>query len=197
MVGGPPPSAGEPQPGGETLGGGLVLLSAKLEHFPGAFPLPIEPRIVQKPGFTVVGLAISTRPMASEIPALWGTFGPRIDEVDAISEPEVSYGLMENFDLRENTLDYMAAVSVTDTENPPQGMVVRTLAPQTYAVFAAKLNSLGEVFGQIFNQWLPNAAYEQVVAPYFERYDESFDPGNAESTVEIYMPVKPRGTADR
>ncbi len=156
--------------------------------------MPIQPTIVHKPGFTVVGMAITTSPLASEIPALWGTFGPRIDEVHAIAEPQVSYGVMENFDAHESTLDYVAAVSVISAENTPSGMVTRTLQPETYAVFRATLSTLGEVFGYIFNQWLPNASHEQVPAPYFERYDESFDPSNAESRVEIYIPIKPRST---
>ena len=154
--------------------------------------MPIEPTIVHLPGFTVAGLAITTKPLASEIPTLWGTFGPRIDEVTNIAEPEVSYGVMENFDAQANTLDYMAAVSVHDAQNTPIGMVTRTLHPRTYAVFQAKLATLGEVFGYIFNQWLPKADQEQESAPYFERYDESFDPSNAESKVEIYIPINPR-----
>lgn len=157
--------------------------------------MSIEPTIVQKPGFTVVGIHVTTSPLASDIPALWGTFGPRIDEVVSIAEPNVSYGLMENFDTQKNTLDYMAAVSVTSTDSVPIGMIARSLEAATYAVFQAKLCTLGEVFGQIFNEWLPSASFEQVRAPYFERYDESFDPSNAESTVEIYMPVKPRSTS--
>jgi AraC family transcriptional regulator len=154
--------------------------------------MPIEPMIVQKPGFIVVGMAISTSALSNEIPALWGVFGPRIDEVTGISEPQVSYGIMEHFDVRKNALDYMAAVPVASIENTPHGMVGRRITAQTYAVFNATLNSLGEVFGYIFNQWLPNASHEQVPAPYFERYDESFDPSKAESVVEIYIPVKPR-----
>ena len=157
--------------------------------------MPLEPAIIQKPGFTVVGLSVTTRPLSSDIPALWGMFGPRIDEVVAIAESDVSYGLMENFDTLQHTLDYMAAVSVTSTDGSvPSGMTARTLETATYAVFEAKLRTLGDVFGQIFNEWLPSASFEQVRAPYFERYDESFDPSNAESKVEIYLPVQPRST---
>jgi AraC family transcriptional regulator len=156
----------------------------------------IEPTIVRKPGFTIVGVAITTSPLAGEIPALWETFGPRIDDVSYLAESQVSYGLMENFDASKNTLDYMAAVSVTSTENVPSGMIARFIEPQTYAVFQATLRTLGEVFGHIFNEWLPHASFELVRVPYFERYDESFDPGNAESKVEVYMPVKLRGAPD-
>ena len=53
----------------------------------------MQPQFVTKPAFTVVGLLIHTRPMAREIPELWGQFGPRMDEVQQVAEPGVSYGL--------------------------------------------------------------------------------------------------------
>jgi AraC family transcriptional regulator len=152
----------------------------------------IEPNLVDEPGFTVVGLAIRTRPFASEIPALWGQFAPRIDEVVAIAEPGVSYGVMENFDPLRSTLDYMAAVSVTSAERIPDGMVAKAIEAGTYAVFPATLRTLADVFGYIFDTWAPPASHERTRAPYFERYGESFDPGDPASTVEIYIPVGPR-----
>ena len=36
----------------------------------------MQPQFVTKPAFTVVGLLIHTKPMAREIPELWGQFGP-------------------------------------------------------------------------------------------------------------------------
>jgi AraC family transcriptional regulator len=152
----------------------------------------IEPNVVDMPGFTVVGLAITTRPLASEIPALWGQFAPRMDEVLAIAEPGVSYGVMDNFDPGRSTMDYMAAVSVISAGRIPGGMVARSIGPGTYAVFPATLGTLSDVFGYIFGAWAQHASLERARAPYFERYDESFDPGNAASKVEIYIPVQPR-----
>lgn len=157
--------------------------------------MPIEPTIVHLPAFTVVGIGITTSPLAREIPALWNVFGPRIDEVDAIAEPGVSYGLMENFDAAQCTLDYMAAVPVTNTEHIPGGMLAKSMEPGTYAVFQATLSTIAKVFGVIFHEWLPGAAFEQARGPYFERYDEAFDPGDSNSRVEIYLPVRPRSTA--
>ena len=158
--------------------------------------MSIEPKIVHKPAFAVIGMAITTTPLASEIPALWGVFAPRIDEVVSIAESDVSYGLMENFDARASTLDYMAAVSVPGIGSVPSGMTAKSIESRSYAVFPATLQTLGAVFGYIFNEWLPRAAFELVPSPYFERYDESFDPSKADSVVEIYMPVKPRGAAE-
>jgi len=53
----------------------------------------MQPQFVTKSAFTVVGLLILTKPMARELPELWGQFGPRMSEVQQVAEPDVSYGL--------------------------------------------------------------------------------------------------------
>ena len=68
-------------------------------------------------------------------------------------------------------------------------MVAWELPAQTYAVFDATLRHIGEAFGHIFGTWLPTAAFSQADAPYFERYGASFDPGDAGSPIEIFIPV--------
>ena len=55
----------------------------------------MQPQFVNKPAFTVVGMLIHTKPMTAEIANLWQQFGPRIDEVEPMAEPHVSYGLMD------------------------------------------------------------------------------------------------------
>jgi AraC family transcriptional regulator len=150
------------------------------------------PRLVEKDAFLVAGMEITTRPMTAEIPALWQTFAPRIDEVPQISEPHVSYGVMNNFDPRMGTLEYMAGVSTSSVKQLPDGMVAIEIPAQTYAVFEAKLSTIGEVFGHIFNTWLPGSGFEQIKAPYFERYGAAFNPADPASTIEIFIPIRAR-----
>jgi AraC family transcriptional regulator len=152
----------------------------------------VEPEIISREAFLTIGIWISTNPMSGEIPALWQTFGPRIDEVEGIAEPGVSYGIMENYDAVAGTLDYMAAVSVLDSAKAPEGMTTDKVPANTYAVFNATLAGIGEAFGFIFNQWLPGAEFEQLKAPYFERYGLDFDPSNLDSGIQIFIPVKRR-----
>lgn len=154
----------------------------------------MQPQFVTKPAFTVVGMAIHTRPMTDEIPQLWGQFAPRMDEIARIAEPMVSYGLMENPDGSMERLDYMAAVSVTEAEEAPPGMTVRTVPGNTYAVFTATLATIGEVFGHIYHEWLPSSGYVQATGPYFERYGETFNPDVPGSPMEIYIPVVKRAS---
>lgn len=152
-----------------------------------------EPRLAHRDAFLVVGMQITTNPMDGDIPALWQRFVPRIGEVSAVAEPRVSYGVMGHFDHAAGTLDYMAGVCVSHLNQIPEGMVGAEIPPNTYAVFEATLPALSEVFGHIYNTWLPASNYEHVAAPYFERYGESFDPSDTKSVIEIFIPVKTRG----
>ena len=152
----------------------------------------MQPQIVNKPAFTIVGLRLETQPMSAEIPQLWQTFGPRMDEVPNVVEPHVSYGLME-MDEAQNRLIYMAGLAASDATNVPAGMTSWQVPATTYAVFETTLPAIGDTFVYIFDTWLPTAGYRQVAGPHFERYGERFDPGDPASTLEIYVPVEKKG----
>jgi len=151
--------------------------------------------VLERPALTVVGLAIQTQPMSAEIPALWPKFVARIGEIPTATEPRVSYGVMQYREGAVAPLFYMAAVSVAADDAVPSGMESRVLAAGTYAVFRYPLCGLGQGFGEIFDRLLPSSDYQQAAGPFFERYDEAFDPGNPGSIVEIYLPVRERAPA--
>ena len=153
----------------------------------------MQPQLITKPAFTVVGLRIQTKPMTPDIPNLWQQFGPRIDEVNALAEPHVSYGLMDHFDPQRGQLDYMAGVSVTEATDLPSGMSRWQVPANTYAVFETPISTINDAFGYIYDTWLPTAGYQQLAAPYFERYDETFNPGDPTSKLAIYIPVEKKG----
>lgn len=150
----------------------------------------MRPQFVTKPAFTVIGLKIRTTPMSPEIPQLWGEFAPRIDEVQHTTEPNVSYGLMGHYDQVVGTFDYMAGVSVEQVANLPAGMAAWDVPASTYAVFDATLSTIGAVFGHIYNSWLATSDYQQTTDLNFERYGETFNPDDPNSTMSIYVPVQ-------
>lgn len=145
---------------------------------------------IERTALTVVGLAIETRPMSPEIPALWPRFMARIDEIENTLEPRVSYGVMRYEPGATPVLHYLAAVSVAKTGRVPQGMTSLTLLAGTYARFAYPFDRLGEGFGEIFDRLLPSSPFVQAEGHFFERYNEAFDPDNPGSVVEIYIPVR-------
>ena len=149
----------------------------------------MQSQFVTKPAFTVVGMLIHTRPMAMEIPNLWQQFGPRMDEVQHLAEPGVSYGLMDNPDQDMDKLDYMAGNSVEKVATLPAGMTSWNVPTNTYAVFEATLPTIGDTFGYIYNTWLPTSGYKPAAGPYFEHYGETFNPDNPDSKLSIYIPV--------
>lgn len=148
----------------------------------------MEPRFETKPGFAVVGMLIHTKPMSQEIPTLWQSFGPRMDEPAHQADPGVSIGLMGRYDDAMTRMDYMAGVAVTRVETPPSGMTTWDVSASTYAIFDTTLPNLNQTFDQIYNAWLPASGYR--AADFcFERYGAEFNPGDPASLMSIYIPV--------
>ncbi len=145
-------------------------------------------QIIERQALQVIGLAIRTRPMSPDIPALWPKFVARIDEIEHSAEPSVSYGVMRG---EGDTLYYMASVSVSQSGTVPSGMERMVIPAGKYAMFSYPLSGLGKGFGEIFDKLLPASGCEQIPGqPLFERYDENFDPGNPASAVRIGIPVR-------
>jgi AraC family transcriptional regulator len=151
--------------------------------------VPMNLKTVERPAQAAIGLQIRTKAMSPEIPALWPKFVARIDEIPNPAEPRVSYGVMR---LDGGALEYTAAVSVRSGERIPAGMVAVSLPAGTYAQFSYPLSGLARGFCEINDELLPASNYQPVHAPFFERYNEAFDPRNPHSAVEIYIPVRPR-----
>lgn len=147
-------------------------------------------KILDRLALALVGMQIETKPMSPDIPALWPKFVARLDEIDNQREPNVSYGVMWHAEGSMQVLHYLAAVSVTKPGRVPHGMTLLVLPPGKYASFSYPLSGLAKGFGEIFNELLPASGLVQVAGPYFERYDEAFDPGNPDSKVEICLPVR-------
>jgi len=89
-----------------------------------------------------------------------------------------------------HVMHYMAAVSVAKRGRVPGGMTLLILPAGRYASFRFPLSGLANGFCEIFNRLLPTSGYGQAPGPFFERYDEAFDPGNPGSMVEICLPIR-------
>lgn len=151
----------------------------------------MEPKIETRPAFTVVGIKYRGNNENNEIPQLWGTFGPRMDEVPLKAESHVAYGVMGNLDESTGEFDYVAGFEVESVANIPEGMVSWALPEQTYAIFRCTLPIIREAFEYIFQTWLPASGYQHADGPEFELYDEEFNPEDPDSKLCIYIPIKP------
>jgi predicted transcriptional regulator YdeE/DNA-binding transcriptional MerR regulator len=158
---------------------------------------PMEPRIVDKPAFTVVGLPfsgfISAAPYESgnennEIGKLWDEFNARYPEIKHISGP--SYGLCFGTP-NEREPWYIAGAEVSQVEDLPAGMMSMSVPARKYAVFPCTLSTLGATYRYITEEWQPRSGYEHAEAPDFEYYDQEFDPADPMNMpLSVYWPIK-------
>ena len=150
----------------------------------------MEPKIVHKDGFTVVGPKYHGKNENNEVPQLWGTFGTRRDEIKNVVNGYVAYGINANMDAETGEFDYVAGYEVSSAENVPEGMACFEVPGGEYAVFTTTLPKLGETFQYAYQTWLPQSGYQHADGPDFELYDEYFNPQDPESQLGIYIAIE-------
>lgn len=150
----------------------------------------MEPEIIDKPAFTVIGLGCCTRNKNNEIPDLWVEFWPRIDEVPNKVESDISYGVVGNFDEESGRFDYLAGFEVDKGTEVPAGLSSWDVPAQRYVVFATTLSKLMETIHYAYNTWLPESAYEHAGGPELEIYGDEFDPVDPESIMHYCIPIE-------
>jgi predicted transcriptional regulator YdeE len=149
----------------------------------------MEPRIVTKPAFTVVGMLYRGKNENNEIKQMWDEFVPRINEIQHTTDWHESYGVCSDYD-EEEVFEYVAGVPVVSAENIPDGMVSWDVPEQTYAVFPCTLPTIHEAYEHAFENWLPGSGYQRADGPDFELYDRNFNPERGELQMHIYIPIK-------
>ena len=150
----------------------------------------MEPKIIKGAAFTVVGMKYHGKNENNEIPQLWGEFGPRMGEIKQVANPHVAYGVCDNFDKGSSEFDYIAGFEVGSTDEIPEGMVSWDIPAGQYAVFTCTLPTLGEAYQYAYHTWLLQSGYQRAPGPEFELYDESFDPRDPSSEMDVYIPIK-------
>ena len=150
----------------------------------------MDPRIVDRPGFTVVGLKYRGKNENNEIPQLWQVLGPRAGEIENMVSDHVAYGISANVDQSTGEFDYIAGFEVSTVKELPEGMVSFKVPGSKYAVFSTTLPKIGETFDNAYHAWLPQSSYQPTGGPEFEFYDERFDPQDPDSLFDLYIPVK-------
>lgn len=149
----------------------------------------MEPRIVNRPAFAVLGLQVHARAGAQDAAAAWEALMPRAGEIAARGSN--AYGVLDNFDLAQGTFDYLAGFAVEGEPPPPPGMSLWHIPAQTYAVFTCSLPTLMQAIHQANQVWLPASGFRRAAGPEFERYGEAFDPSDPASPMEVFLPIEP------
>lgn len=158
----------------------------------------MEPRIVEREEFNIIGMQYIGNNQNGEIPQLWGQWFPRVPEIKNQAGKHIFYGLCECLCEGEckcgqgGDFSYIAGIEVISLDEIPEGLVGRTIPAAKYAVFTHKgsLESLQETFGYIYGTWLPTSGYTPASTFGFELYDERFDNFSEKSELDIYVPIK-------
>lgn len=151
----------------------------------------MEPRIVTRDEFMVVGLEYIGKNENREIPQMWGELFPRIGEIKNIKNPGVFYGVCECTG-DSNGFSYIAGQEVSSLDDIPQGMAGKVVLAAKYAVYThiGSLEALSTTYTNIFQTWLPQSGMEIASGITLELYDERFDNFSEKSEFDIYVPIK-------
>jgi len=168
------------------------ITDIRLKHLDGG--ISMEPKIIEKNKFMVVGMKYYGSNNNNEIPELWKRFRPRMDEIKNAANGNVAMGVCEFVDnlTDESKFTYFACLEVSSLEDIPRGMEGFTVEKNKYAVFTHKgsVDRLGDTYEYIYGSWLPKSEYEPAKSHDFEYYDERFNPGDENSELDIYIPIK-------
>ncbi len=154
----------------------------------------MQPKIITKPAFMVMGTKYVGRNQHQEISQQWAELNPRYHEIPVVKDSN-AYGICysgTNESAEEGAFEYVASFEVERADHLPEGMVVRMIPEQKYAVFEHRggLETLGQTYNNIYQVWLPQSGL-QIAAPFdMEVYTDEFKNFAPDSVFYIYVPVK-------
>jgi AraC family transcriptional regulator len=124
------------------------------------------------------------------IPGQWQRFHQSVENIPG-RVGKVAYGVCCNGDDAGN-FDYIAGVEVSDFSDLPREFSRVRIPEQRYAVFSHNdhISTIRRTVNTIWNHWLPDSGLKAADAPFFERYDENFNPLTGNGGLEIWIPVK-------
>jgi len=156
----------------------------------------MEPKIIKKEDFTIVGLRYFGKNEHNEIPELWNQFNKRMEEMGGLEhetgEAAVGLCITPDDEPLEGAFEYVAGALVDEVEEVPEDFVVRHVPEQTYAVFEHKgdMPSLSKTYEYIYETWLPQSGYQISSRMDFEYYNEDFKNFAPDSIFYIYIPIE-------
>lgn len=157
----------------------------------------LEPEIYVQKSMTLVGLRTrffgvdsEKNNVASQLPALWQEFAPRMSEI-AGRVPDCAYGVVRSIESDGEHLEYHAAVEVSRIDALPRGMVALELPESTYAKFAHRgaVANVDHTVSYAYACWLPQSGRRHSYAADLEVYGEQYHPTREDSVIYYAIPV--------
>ncbi|MBN2368424.1 AraC family transcriptional regulator [Candidatus Woesearchaeota archaeon] len=151
----------------------------------------MEPKIVEKQGFDIVGMEVHTTmkngKQAEDCPKVWIDFMKRINDVSN-KTPGVCYGVC----VMTNKVDFDYIACVESDDKPPEGMVKKAIPKSKYAVFTHKghVSNIGKTWDYAYKEWLPRSNFKYNNEGLdFEYYDDRYT-DDEKNENDIYIPIK-------
>lgn len=153
----------------------------------------MNPRIVNKEAFTVIGVFCRANPSGT-LHKLWEEFGKRATEIQNVADHHKAYQvcIFEDADPGSDEYTFIAGMEVKESSPIPENMIAHTVSAATYAVFEhhGLLDKMHQSYEYIFGVWLPENSRQMAEADSLEVYDERFKVGSEDSVFEIWIPLK-------
>jgi len=148
-------------------------------------------KFVTLPAFKVMGMKYHGNNANQEIAQMWGELNQRAGEIPMTGECAYGVCLMLP-DAPAGLFEYVAGFKVENANHIPAGMVVIDVPENQYAVFAHRglLDTLGQTYQGIVEDWLPRSGYTPVSGYDMEVYTEEWKGDSPDSVFYIYEPVK-------
>jgi AraC family transcriptional regulator len=159
----------------------------------------VQPLILTRKAFTVVGLKYRGKNRQGEVRGLWRRFASRAAEIKhqisggsygVMGRYEQPFGGMGNYDPSYGDFDYLAGLEVDSAADMPASMESWEIPERTYAVFVFPFRDIREAYRYIYKEWLPASEHQHAETPEFEFYPATFEPDDESSEMFLYVPIK-------
>jgi AraC family transcriptional regulator len=154
----------------------------------------MKTRITKRDSFNVIGMDCYCSQNENTIPQLWDRFMKVMHQVPNTKPSQACYGICLTEDEVHVTPDtefrYLAGLEVTSSKEIPEGMSHYEVPKGEYLVVehVGALDTLPKTYDWVYKVWFEE--YETVGNLDFEVYDERFKFGEADSVMEIWVPIK-------
>lgn len=161
--------------------------------------LSMEPEIFEQPELRFVGMRTrffgidsEKNNMADKLPALWGEFLPRLDEITH-RQSDAGYGVVRQTAMHSDELEYWAAVPVSRVEVLPQGLSSLSVPWAKYARFAHKglVANLNMTVNYIYSSWLLQSGFRHTGECDLEFYGAEYVANSEKSVIYYAIPIAP------
>jgi len=151
-------------------------------------------KLIETEEMVMIGKKIKTNTLDGKAVQLWSDFISGIHEIPNRKDLNTTYGISlfnENFIPGKVDIDYFAACEVLNGDDIPEGYEILKLDSTKYAVFTyrGEIEKLGEFYGKIHRNLLPENNLIPSGKPELELYDERYAPDSVNSEFDIYIPI--------